>query len=428
MIPRTVPVLALAALLALGGFAAAADGGDDQASPDGPSGAGRNGTAPPHAPDCSRAKNPEACKAAYCHDHPDDSRCVAAARANASKEDRPLREGGKVDRLEHIEFSTAGAMHQLSAFKVDGRLTLDRLGLDTGSGRLATERKGDLVVMGDADTRLRLHDNPVGLIEFKGEDGSVRLGFPAGVQIATGGHGNAARIHYPDGRDGLLVADAAAWSGRNVTLTGFFSFHVARSDPFEGEGPGSGELRSKLRTAVEDRHLGAEVALERHPTNASRAVQVLAYDDLAVQVRLPGTGSANAPIAVQLSANLTEGRTVVLHIDPSLLGNATADRLDLHYYDDHADGSRTEAVFARAGSLADVLDPTDDGGRPEYWVVADADGLQILVSVPHWSTHTVTLAGLGALLQPSVLAGALAGAAGIAVAAVALFWPRRSAP
>jgi hypothetical protein len=156
-------------------------------------------------------------------------------------------------------------------------------------------------------------------------------------------------------------------------------------------------------------------------------VQVLAYDDLAVQVRLPGTAAASAPIAVQLSANLTEGRTVVLHVDPALLGNATADRLDLHYYDDHADGSRTEAVFARAGSLADALDPTDDDGRPEYWVVADADGLQVLVSVPHWSTHTVTLAGLGALLQPSVLAGALAGAAGIAVAAVALFWPRRSA-
>ncbi|MCA1811892.1 MAG: hypothetical protein LC623_07780 [Halobacteriales archaeon] len=425
MMPRTVPALALAAFLALGGFAAAADGGDDPASPDGSSGAGPNGTAPP---DCARAKDPEACKAAYCREHADDARCAAAARDTSSKPGRPDPRAGKVDRLEHIEFST-DSPRQLSGFKVDGRVTLDRLVLDPGSdGRLATERRGDALVVGDADTRLRLHDNPVGLVEFKGADGGVLLGFPAGVQVATGERGHAARIHYPDGRDGLLVADAAAWSGRNVTLTGFFSFHVARSDPFEGEGPGSGELRSKLRAAVESRHLGAEVALERHPANASRAVQVLAYDDLAVQVRLPDTAAADAPIAVQLSANLTEGRTVVLHVDPALLGNATADRLDLHYYDDHADGSRTEAVFARAGSLADVLDPTDDGGRPEYWVVADADGLQVLVSVPHWSTHTVTLSGLGALLQPSVLAGALAGAAGIAVAAVALFWPRRSAP
>jgi hypothetical protein len=156
-------------------------------------------------------------------------------------------------------------------------------------------------------------------------------------------------------------------------------------------------------------------------------VQVLAYDDLDVQVNLPAAAGAGVPIAVRLSANLTEGRTIILHVDPALLGNSTEDRLDLHYFDDHEDGTQTEVVFARAASLADVLDPTDDGGRPEYWVVSDADGLQVLVSVPHWSVHTVVLSGLGAILQPSVLVGIVAGSAGIAVAAVAMFWPRRRA-
>jgi hypothetical protein len=116
---------------------------------------------------------------------------------------------------------------------------------------------------------------------------------------------------------------------------------------------------------------------------------------------------------------------VVLHVDPALVGNATPERLVLRYFDDHTDGTQTEVIFAKADSIADVLDPTNDAGRPEYWVVADADGLQVLVSVPHWSTHTVTLAGLGIVLPPSVMMGLVAGVIGTMVAATAMFWPRK---
>jgi hypothetical protein len=454
MHPGTVPALALATLLAIGGLAAAGDGDSGTSGPSNSSGGNEtappaNGTAPPPStpPDCSKEATPEgreACKAHFCRDHPDDSRCgagcdrekTAQARescvkarycANNPSDARCARPAkgtgqpaGAVDRLGHIEFTVVGP-HHIAAYKVDGQLALDSLILDTGSaGGMTTARSGDALVVGDADTRLRLHDNPVGLIEFKGRDGAAILSFPAGVTITTADH--AARIHYPDGRDGLLVAEGASWSGRNATLDGFFTFHIPRGDgPFE-EATTGGELRAKLKDAVETGHLGAEVALEDHPANASRAVQVLAYDDLGVHVSLPGGG---APLSVRLSANLTAGRTVALHVDPALVGNVTPDRLALHYYDEHGDGTRTEVVFARADSLADVLDPTNDGGRPEYWAVSDADGLQVLVSVPHWSTHTVTLAGLGAILQPSVLMGLVAGAAGTAVAAVAMFWPRR---
>lgn len=420
MVLRIAPALALAALLAMGGLAAAGREGpdpgtsDDSGSPD--------GTAPP---DCSRAKDPEACKAVECHDRPedsDDSRCPA--KGNGSKPGGMERRGeSRTDRLEHIGY-TVESPTAIAAFTVDGWLTLDRITLSEG-GAAAAERKGNILVVGDGDSRLRLHDTPVGHVEFKGGDGSVRLAFPAGVEVTVGETGRATRIHYPDGRDALLVADAAIWDGRNATLTGFFSFHVARgAGPF-GDGPGDGELRPQLRSAVEKRRLGAEVALERNPANASRAVQVMAYDDLSVQVSLPDTPTPGVPIAVRLAANLSEGRTVALRVDPALLANSTADRLELRYFDDHDDGTRTEVLFLRAASLADALDPTDDAGQPEYWVVSDADGLQVLVSVPHWSVHTVTLAGLGALVQPSVLLGLVAGAAGTAVAAVAMFWPRR---
>ncbi|HUR61181.1 MAG TPA: hypothetical protein VM286_02295 [Candidatus Thermoplasmatota archaeon] len=377
MTPRTVPVLLLASLLAVSAFAAAEGGPGPESRP--------------------------------CSDRPKE-RCPSPT---------PHRDE-KGDEREFIQF-TVESPTRLAAYMVDGRPVLDSLELDPGSGAShAPDRKGDAIVLGDADTQLRLHDNPVGQIEFKGKDGAVTLAFPAGTLVQAGPHG--ARIAYGDGRSALLVSDNATWDGLTVTLTSFFGFHVNKaSGPF-ADGPAPGELRGRLQQAMEDRHLGAEVELRHHPANASRAIQVVAYDDMSVQVHLPGDG---APIAVTLSSNLTEGRTVVLHVDPVLVRNSTADRLELRYFDDNADGTRTEVVFVRAASLADVLDPTDDAGTPEYWVVADANGLEVLVSVPHWSVHTISIAGLGAVLQPSVLAGLLAGVAGTLVAATGMFWPRR---
>jgi hypothetical protein len=442
----TVPAVALVALLAVAGLSAAQGSGSGTEPPQGggPGGSGGphnqtapepsqgppqgNASSPPPPQNCDQEPQGQArercIKERYCANHPADPRCGSRPPQNGTA-NGTVRRGGPhgpptVDRLQHIQFTVVAPRHIVD-YKVDGQLTLDSLRLDTGStGPPMTGRFGNMLVVGDENTRLRLFDNPVGLIELKSQDGSVLLGFPADTDIVATDQG--ARVHYADGRDGLLVADHASWSGRNVTLTGFFSFHIARSDgPFDQVVAG-GDLRAKLQAAVATRRLGAEVALKAHPANASQAVQVLAYDDMTVQVQVPG---GDAPIAVQLSANLTQGRTVVLHVDPALVGNATPDRIVLHYYDDHSDGTQSEVVFARAASLADVLDPTAHGGRPVYWVVQDADGLQVLVSVPHWSTHTVTLQGLAAVLQPSVLLGLVAGVAGTAVAAVAMFWPRR---
>ena len=44
-----------------------------------------------------------------------------------------------------------------------------------------------------------------------------------------------------------------------------------------------------------------------------------------------------------------------------------------------------------ASSYADVLNPADDNGHAEYFVLAGEAGVQVLVSVPHFSVHTVTL-------------------------------------
>jgi hypothetical protein len=195
-------------------------------------------------------------------------------------------------------------------------------------------------------------------------------------------------------------------------------------------GEGNKTVRDALREALKDgkrrSKVGAEIALTRG--EGDKGVQVLSYDNVTVKVR--GTDRVarpGNPINITLSSNLTEGRTFAFTLNRSLLPSDDPDRLVLRYFDVHADGN-TEVKFQRADSLADVLDPTNDAGQPEYWVVKDSNGLQVLVSVPHWSTHVVTLGGLDAIVPPSALVGLFAGVLASGIAAVALFVPRRRQP
>jgi len=68
-----------------------------------------------------------------------------------------------------------------------------------------------------------------------------------------------------------------------------------------------------------------------------------------------------------------------------------------------ADDGAVSALEAReADSLDDVLNPADDGEAPEYWVVQDKNGFQVLVSFPHFSTKKVTIQSADAeKLEPS---------------------------
>jgi PKD repeat protein len=48
----------------------------------------------------------------------------------------------------------------------------------------------------------------------------------------------------------------------------------------------------------------------------------------------------------------------------------------------------------QADDYDDVLDPTDDGDEPEYLVLAGRNGVQVFVSIPRFSTRTITIATL----------------------------------
>jgi hypothetical protein len=75
------------------------------------------------------------------------------------------------------------------------------------------------------------------------------------------------------------------------------------------------------------------------------------------------------------------GKTVIINVDNKTLPDS---RIRVLF-----DGSE----IATANSYADVLDPTNEN-VPEYLLVSSENGVQVIVSIPHFSSHTITISNL----------------------------------
>jgi hypothetical protein len=406
----------------------------------------------------------DACTQRYCRENPGDQRRCEAEEPESGP--RPpagweawcrdeARDDSQRDRCRQalaefegerdgrwISFRVDAANVTLLDYRIAGGLVLESIHLETGSENLTVQRSGSALRIGDGDSELVLHDNPTGLVRFKGDDGSITVVLAAGSRVDRSEDGLVARIQLPDGRVAHLRSDNATWlDARTVLMTGFGAILVPAAErPQEGPAQDAEEQDrgEKVKAAIEERRIGAEITLHSPRGLAAAAsddgngsVEVLAYDDVEVKVQMPAAAVATpeAPIRIEVSAELEHGRTIVLNLNRSLLDSARPDSLVLRYFDLHeqADGSvlETEVVLRMASSLQDVLEAGDDSGQPEFWVVEDANGLQALVSVPHWSTHIITVGSLAQLSSPNVVAGLAIGVAASLLAAGVMFWPRR---
>lgn len=118
------------------------------------------------------------------------------------------------------------------------------------------------------------------------------------------------------------------------------------------------------------------------------AVATSNYDDVQIL-----TAATRHEVEVTISSTTSSGRTLIVSLDPETvpgMGEGLAEIL--------LDGE----ALAHASSYADVLDPSDDHGRGEYFVLAGEAGTQVLVSIPHFSTRSVTLRERSAFAGPPV--------------------------
>ncbi len=379
------------------------------------------------AAECGDSDDRRACVAEYCKDHRDDRRCKAAIKEACERHDcaalssacakddaKHMRACDALARIDearlhskHIDFDLNREGRELLNYTVGDTLVFSSIAYGDAEEEFKFRQDGARIRFQSDDARLELHDSATGQFWFRSDEGRLVLTLPDGVMTMPTSNGHI--LDY--GTRSARIAGDYEFDGVMIIANESFKFFSPTKNGVQGAAVDEAKAAGKL---------GAEATVSASGSN------VTAYDDVEVNISAPAAISAESPLRVLVSAELEEGRTVIIDVDPALL---TGPDLELRYFDVLDDGNETEVVFRMASSLADVLDPSDDGGQPEYWIVEDEDGLHIMASIPHWSTHAIELASVGEfLVQPSVLIGVAAGILGVGGASAAMFWPRRQDP
>jgi hypothetical protein len=138
--------------------------------------------------------------------------------------------------------------------------------------------------------------------------------------------------------------------------------------------------RETITHAIRDQQVGGEITLRKQQGIEEFDKQILIYDSnesLTIQ-----------PIKIQdnhisLGINGDEqgaGKTIVINIDTAII--SSVETLLIEY-----DGEEITV----ADDITDVLNPNDDGLHAEYLTTIGPDGIQVLMSIPHFSEHTITI-------------------------------------
>jgi hypothetical protein len=166
---------------------------------------------------------------------------------------------------------------------------------------------------------------------------------------------------------------------------------------FEADAGLRGELTSAQRQLLDEAlatgALAGQVVVQTQP--ATPALGPLAASSTDAVEAQPGdvtTSLVQSLGDVQMIAAATQDRVQVTLSSATAAGRAVAITLDANTVPSLATGDAQllldGAPMRPAASLADVLQP---GAAAKYFVLAGDAGDQVLVSVPHFSVHTVTI-------------------------------------
>jgi len=159
--------------------------------------------------------------------------------------------------------------------------------------------------------------------------------------------------------------------------------------------------------AIDKGNVGSEILIWQEQANIFQH-EILMHNGVEIKNLDVQKGS----ISFIVSGNETMGgKTIAINIDDSVFDPSSQIFVDY-------DGERIDM----ADDINDILDPNDDGSHPEYLISIGSNGIQLLVSVPHFSEHSITFFNLAPEQVAQYIEYAIIAAVGIiAIAAVIMF-------
>ncbi len=159
---------------------------------------------------------------------------------------------------------------------------------------------------------------------------------------------------------------------------GLHSFNVKISKSGYKDGVVSDSITVSMKEdanfskAIEEKKVGASVIVE---SEFSPKVEIYSPEvDIAMDV-------ISEKVVVKVSSDVPKGKTIVVSIDDETLAVSDITEVLVLF-----DGQE----IPLANNYEDALNPHDDD-TPEYLILFAAEGIQILVSIPQFSTKTVTV-------------------------------------
>jgi hypothetical protein len=167
-----------------------------------------------------------------------------------------------------------------------------------------------------------------------------------------------------------------------------------------------------IQKGIKNRKVGGEVTIKLDENLIDYKQYIFIYNDITITPNIVKKGSISLIIDGDENSS---GRVLVLNLGPEIFG--PDENLIIEY-----DGEKIKL----ADDIIDVLNPNDDGSHPEYLITYGANGTQIIISIPHFSQHHISI--LSDMYQEIIKEAmrykeiAIASAIGIiAIAAIVMF-------
>jgi hypothetical protein len=163
---------------------------------------------------------------------------------------------------------------------------------------------------------------------------------------------------------------------------------------------------TELLKAIGEGNVGGEINIWQEDTGYEHEIMI--YDS----VNIPQIDVEQGRVSFVVSGNESStGKTIAVNVDSSVFDPYS--EIVVEY-----DGEPIRI----AEDINDILNPNNDGSHPEYLIVVGSDGIQLLVSVPHFSEHFITFFSLTPEQVAQFFEYAVIAAVGlIVIAAVVMF-------
>ena len=201
---------------------------------------------------------------------------------------------------------------------------------------------------------------------FTNESGEYIIPVQAGVYTMIAGK---------TGYNETILTNVSIWVNQTTELNISLSRGAASINLFI-----LNENRDEINKAIRDQQVGGEISIIKGAGLNPYEKQVFIYDSVTIS---PEDVTTNQ-VSLLVSGNeKTTGKTIVINLDKNVFDLSKS--LDFKY-----DGEPLQM----ADDLADVLDPNNDGLHAEYLLTKGANGMQIIISIPHFSEHEITISSV----------------------------------